>query len=139
LEFQPTLLGVTLSVKNSIILAERFDYKSITFPFLGSGIFLDKIIPSANENNPDEDKKERKEALAEAIVRVAVNQMSPSKIKKITFVVMGEEDSQIFSDVISRIKLDAENGKYSGEKKEFILLSNVEEEGLSSVSGSITD
>jgi len=137
LEFQPTLLGITRSIQNSIILAERFDYKSITFPFLGSGIFLDKVISPADETNSDEDKKNRKRALAEEIVKVAVNQMNPSKIKKITFVLWGEEDSQIFSDIISEMRSDAEKGQYSEEKKEFILLSNIEEEGLSSINGSI--
>lgn len=41
--YKPSLIGVELSVMNSLKLAKRKGYKSVAIPFVGGGIFLNSI------------------------------------------------------------------------------------------------
>lgn len=82
-EFQPTIQGIIRSVQNSILLAERHNYKSIAFCLIGSSM-LDSIIPPSQGT-----KKERQVKLAEVIIRAAIEQSK--KLKKAYFIDFGNE------------------------------------------------
>ncbi|RHZ36890.1 macro domain-containing protein [endosymbiont GvMRE of Glomus versiforme] len=79
--FRANIEGIIRSVQNSILLAEKSNYKSIAFCLIGSNL-LDDIIPP-NQGT----KKERQIKLAEIIIKSAVEQRKGSE--KIVFVDFG--------------------------------------------------
>ncbi|CAJ0892882.1 5813_t:CDS:2 [Entrophospora sp. SA101] len=79
-EFEPNIQGIIHSVQNSIILAEKNNYKSIAFCLVGSS-FLDRIFPNQGT------KKEKQLKLAEIIIKSAVEQRK--SLEKIVFVDFG--------------------------------------------------
>lgn len=48
-KFAPTLEGIQFSIRNSIHLAEYKEFKCIAIPFIGSGIFFDRIGVNSKE------------------------------------------------------------------------------------------
>ena len=79
-EFEPNIQGIIHSVQNSIILAEKNNYKSIAFCLVGSS-FLDRIFPNQGT------KKKKQLKLAEIIIKSAVEQRK--SLEKIVFVDFG--------------------------------------------------
>ena len=84
--FQSNIQGIIRSVQNSILLAERNNYKSTAFCLIGSN-FLDNIIPPNQAT-----RKERRVKLAEIIIRAAIEQKK--SLERIVFVDFGNSAFQ---------------------------------------------
>jgi O-acetyl-ADP-ribose deacetylase (regulator of RNase III) len=90
--FKPTMEGVTTSVKNSLILAKRFNHKTVAVPFIGGSIFLSSIGVTPEE-------------LSMAIIRASLKNRGDLNIR---FVTLGATDTKIFQDNLSSILTEAE-------------------------------
>lgn len=80
--FQPSLEGITNSLKNSLLLAKNQGFKSVAIPFIGSGIFLQRL---------GVDKKE----LAYHIAKASLHN---SRNIRIVFVGYSEEDRSLLEE-----------------------------------------
>ncbi len=88
-DFEPSLEGIDLSIKNALILAKNNKHKSLAIPFLGGGIFLGSL---------GSDKKK----LADFIIqKTADHHKGKLDIK---FVTWSEEDTKIFESSLNALK-----------------------------------
>jgi len=83
------LEGVVRSVQNSVILAAKHGQRKLAIPFIGSALFLDRMD---GLSHPKHEKKARKEELAEAIFKAAINQNEREGLEEIAFVAYDNED-----------------------------------------------
>jgi esterase len=93
-KFDPSLEGVTSSVKNSLTLAKEYGHKRVAVPFIGGKIFVDRIGIPAQE-------------LANQIVDVAIQNRAGLELRFVTF---GDEDTQLFRNALSRHKKTLSEG-----------------------------
>jgi O-acetyl-ADP-ribose deacetylase (regulator of RNase III) len=84
--FDPTLEGLKLSLKNSLVIAQKQGLKCIAVPFIGGGIFLHAF-------------KMTKTQLAEAILESTIAEKSKPEI---IFVTWGAEDTAIFQTLLKK-------------------------------------
>lgn len=84
-EFDPTLDGLKLSIKNALMLAEKNKVKCLAMPFIGGGIFLHAF-------------KMSKPQLADFIISSIAEADSGVKVVIVTW---GEEDQKIFQKVLT--------------------------------------
>ena len=103
-EFEPSLERIVKSVQNSVILAEKKNYKSLAFPLLGGGIFLDRIADLNSEN-----KKQKQLSLAKSIIEASIKQRK--SLKKIVFVDFGNE---VFQEAWEQVKKDYSTEEIQG-------------------------
>lgn len=83
--FVPSLEGVVMSVRNSILLAQKNDFNSIAIPFIGGKIFLSRIGISAEE-------------LAAAIVDSILS--TPRDNIEVKLVAFGQTDFELFQKIL---------------------------------------
>lgn len=92
-EFNPTLEGLKLSVKNSLYLAKKMGIECVAMPFIGSGIFQKALGVT-------------KEKLASEIVTAALEANNGIRV---VFVPFGDEDTAIFSTLLKSEKHGSQN------------------------------
>jgi len=85
-EFDPSVEGVTHSVRNSLALARQYGHKRVAVPFIGGKIFVARIGISAQD-------------LANSIVDAVI--MSRGDLE-ICFVTFGDEDTELFRAALRR-------------------------------------
>ena len=71
-EFIPTLEGVKLSIRNSLVLANRYGHKKVAIPFIGGKIFLKRIGVTP-------------EVLASTIIQSALENRGKAQIQLVMF------------------------------------------------------
>jgi O-acetyl-ADP-ribose deacetylase (regulator of RNase III) len=104
-DFEPTLKGLKLSLKNSLRIADKMKLECLAVPFIGGGIFLNSF-------------KMTKAELAEAIVRTVVKFKADAVT---TFVAYGAEDTEIFKKVLTKYSTNPRVKLVSGSITDFNL------------------
>ena len=85
-KFDPTMKGVTDSIRNALNLAKNFGDHRLAIPFLGGKIFIDRIGVSP-------------QTLADHIVETAIQYRGDLELR---FVTLGNEDTQIFKNSLAK-------------------------------------
>lgn len=84
--FEPTLLSIQESINSSLELARANGFKRVAIPFIGGGIFSERLGVSL-------------ESLADLIVKSSLQESHGLELRFVTF---GNRDTSLFKDSLSR-------------------------------------
>jgi O-acetyl-ADP-ribose deacetylase (regulator of RNase III) len=92
--FEPTVQSIQASIANSLVLAQQASIKKLAIPFVGGGIFLERLNKTPQE-------------LADAIVTTTIK--SCGKVQAV-FVIYTKDDANVFRKAVKRASSGASSG-----------------------------